>query len=483
MKHRFLLSILLAIAAFTATAAVTNAQTVTGTVPVKWVSSLPSTCSTSLRSRVLVYKYTATSGLYWCSSLNTWTYVSGSSFSTVVLGPNGTPAAPTFSFSSDPDTGMFRSGANALGFSTGGTERATLSSAGLWTTTGGVSSTTGTFSGVVDGANGTGAAPSFTFTSDPDTGVFRSGANALGLSTGGTERFTLTSSGHFFPFVTSTYDLGGSSNLFRDAYIGRQAVVTQGAITASTPFITQTATWNNAGVTFVNLFANVTDTASAAGSLLVDLQVGGSSKFKVGKAGDITIPGDTYLRGGGSGLTIAGYNASGGKIEVGSTSLSQTIIQTSGDIFTHTGSGLVSQFNVSGVFNHSGNQFGWAGTTTVSDAKDTGLARQAAGVIRCTDGSTAIRCLQGGGTAVASAAAMPLPTGRVFHVTGTTNITSITSTAFAAGVCITLIFDDVLTFTDGNNLKLAGNFATTADDTISLCYDGTNWFETARSIN
>ena len=85
--------------------------------------------------------------------------------------------------------------------------------------------------------------------------------------------------------------------------------------------------------------------------------------------------------------------------------------------------------------------------------------------------------------AVASAAALPLPTGQVFHVTGTTNITSITSTNFLAGVCVTLIFDGALTFTDGSNLRLAGNFVTTADDTISLCYDGTNWFETARAIN
>lgn len=87
------------------------------------------------------------------------------------------------------------------------------------------------------------------------------------------------------------------------------------------------------------------------------------------------------------------------------------------------------------------------------------------------------------GANVASAAAMPLPTGNVFHVTGTTNITSITSTSFTGGMCIALIFDDVLTFTDGNNLKLAGNFTTSADDTISLCYDGTNWYETARAVN
>jgi hypothetical protein len=52
-----------------------------------------------------------------------------------------------------------------------------------------------------------------------------------------------------------------------------------------------------------------------------------------------------------------------------------------------------------------------------------------------------------------------------------------------AGVVITLIFDGALTFTDGNNLKLAGNFVTTADDTITLAYDGTNFYEIARSVN
>ena len=114
---------------------------------------------------------------------------------------------------------------------------------------------------------------------------------------------------------------------------------------------------------------------------------------------------------------------------------------------------------------------------------DTGLARNAAGVIKSTDGASAIRGFLGGGAAIASATALPVPTGRVFHVTGTTDITSITSTNFGSGAVITLIFDDVLTFTDGNNLKLAGNFVTSADDTITLVYDGSNWYETSRSVN
>lgn len=123
-----------------------------------------------------------------------------------------------------------------------------------------------------------------------------------------------------------------------------------------------------------------------------------------------------------------------------------------------------------------------AGYIVGTDAR---INRKAAAVLEVTNGSigAAISGLIGGGSTVASNTAMPAPTGRVFHVSGTTAITSITSTAFAAGTVITLIFDDALTFTDGNNLKLAGNFSTSADDTITLAYDGTNWYEVCRSVN
>jgi hypothetical protein len=128
-------------------------------------------------------------------------------------------------------------------------------------------------------------------------------------------------------------------------------------------------------------------------------------------------------------------------------------------------------------------RIGWTSSSSVTGTLDTTLARFSAGVVRLQDNLQNTKALIGGGANVSSAAALPLPTGRVFHVTGTTSITSITSTNFASGVCITLIFDNALTFTDGGNLRLAGNFVTTADDTISLCYDGTNWFETGRSVN
>ena len=48
-----------------------------------------------------------------------------------------------------------------------------------------------------------------------------------------------------------------------------------------------TPEWTAVGTTYTALKVNPTNTASAAGSLLMDLQIGGSSKLSVGKDGDI----------------------------------------------------------------------------------------------------------------------------------------------------------------------------------------------------
>jgi hypothetical protein len=83
---------------------------------------------------------------------------------------------------------------------------------------------------------------------------------------------------------------------------------------------------------------------------------------------------------------------------------------------------------------------------------------------------------------VASAATITVRGGaELVAVSGTTNITSVTPGC--AGQRVTLLFRGALTFTDGSNLKLAGNLVTTADDTITLMCDGTNWYETGRSVN
>lgn len=68
------------------------------------------------------------------------------------------------------------------------------------------------------------------------------------------------------------------------------AAIALGTVTANTP-LQVTQTWNSAGIAFTGLQENITNTASAAGSLLADFQLGGVSKWNVDKNGNVTSAG------------------------------------------------------------------------------------------------------------------------------------------------------------------------------------------------
>lgn len=87
---------------------------------------------------------------------------------------NGTIALPSYSFTSDPDTGMFRFGSNSLGFSTAGVTRATVTNAGIRSN-----------------IAGTAGAPSYSFNDDADTGIFALLGNQFAFTAGGVERMRI----------------------------------------------------------------------------------------------------------------------------------------------------------------------------------------------------------------------------------------------------------------------------------------------------
>jgi hypothetical protein len=95
---------------------------------------------------------------------------------------------------------------------------------------------------------------------------------------------------------------------FAGGLLGSTAL-TGSTVTTSQPLFDLTQTWNAGAVTFSSLKLNVTDTASAAASLLMDLQVGGTSKFKVDKSGSITFNAatGTYYNVSASGDATSGY--------------------------------------------------------------------------------------------------------------------------------------------------------------------------------
>jgi len=92
---------------------------------------------------------------------------------------DGAAATPSFSFTSDPNTGLYSNGADNLGVSVGGSPR-------MLVTTTHVN---------VLGA-GSAASPSLVIGNDVDTGLFRAGTNILGFTTAGVEGMRIDASGN-----------------------------------------------------------------------------------------------------------------------------------------------------------------------------------------------------------------------------------------------------------------------------------------------
>lgn len=92
---------------------------------------------------------------------------------------NGTPSIPSISFTSNPTSGMYLSGTNVLAWSTNSTNRMSLS--------------TVLFSPIIrNNDNGTSSAPSYCWTQDTNTGMYRSAEDTIDFSTNSTQRFQIS---------------------------------------------------------------------------------------------------------------------------------------------------------------------------------------------------------------------------------------------------------------------------------------------------
>lgn len=132
----------------------------------------------------------------------------------------------------------------------------------------------------------------------------------------------------------------------------------------ATSMVGLAGTWNTTGTpTAIKL--NITDTASNAASLLVDLQKGGATQFSVTKSGTTTIGGDRTLKAG-SGASLNIYGSAGNAIYFG------TNTSVFGGLVRLDDSYLRMMNTLGLAWSADGNSFGTA---------DTILTRQAAGVV------------------------------------------------------------------------------------------------------
>ncbi len=152
--------------------------------------------------------------------------------------------------------------------------------------------------------------PSVTFSGDEDTGLYSSGNNEICVSADGSQKakfnpdgleingdLNLDSGGLYSTTLQLVTPTANRSISFPDqtgvvGLVGGPTGSIQfnqaGALRGTSDFST-TLNWNNAATTFTGLKLNVTDTASAASSNLLDLQVGGTSQCKLTASGQFLV--------------------------------------------------------------------------------------------------------------------------------------------------------------------------------------------------
>lgn len=143
---------------------------------------------------------------------------------------------------------------------------------------------------------------------------------------------------------------------------------------------------------------------------------------------------------------------------------------TGNTIRSATAGGIVES-NASNDNNISGNTISNVSTSTL---------------VRLGSGTRVSSNIHGQSLVLASATTLNLPdyADELINVTGTTQIEGITSTDYWEGRRITFLFSNGVTIKDGiGNLRLAGDFAATGGDTITLIGFGSNFYEIARSDN
>jgi hypothetical protein len=199
---------------------------------------------------------------------------------------SGTALAPTYSWATDSNTGMYNAGADSIGFAAGGVARATLGTAGL--------AVTGTLSasGAVTASAGLGVTGALTTTT---LGV--SGASTLaGLNAGATTVGTLSASGA--ATFSSTLGVTGTTTL---------GTLSAGAATVTGLGVTGAATVGSTlGVTGTTTLAGVNAGAASVTTLSTS---GAATLASLGVTGAATVGGT--LTSTGAITATAGLNAGG----------------------------------------------------------------------------------------------------------------------------------------------------------------------------
>jgi len=212
----------------------------------------------------------------------------------------GSAAAPTFSFTTDTNTGLYSPGADQVAITTGGTARLTANTTAISAAL------------PIDFPLGTAGAPGVTFTGDLNTGLFSPGADVVAISAGGTSRFTVSTTG----------------------------------IAAALPFEYTAGTAGSPGIAFTG---DLNTGIFSPGADQIGISTGGTQRVSVDASGDVTIAGGNVTLNARGDLRFADTDSSNWVAFQGPATVSSNVTWTlpatdgsSGQVLSTNGSGTLS---------------------------------------------------------------------------------------------------------------------------------------------
>ena len=257
--------------------------------------------------------------------------------------PLGTLALPSYSFVGDTNTGLYSSAADSMSLVTNGVARLTINNSG-----------TTLASGVLSAPTGSAAAPSYTFTGDTNTGIYRSAADTINIATNGVSRFQIDSTGAVtIPgsltvngVFTASGGLGGDGSAITNINASN---ITSGTL-SDARLSTNVALLNgNQTFTGANTFTNAANSFTGSGAGLTSLN---ASNVTSGTLADARLSSNVALLNRAS-QTFTGNNTFTGMTSFGSAVLvagaGQNVLYGVADV-TSTGNLLLLQTESAGVY-------------------------------------------------------------------------------------------------------------------------------------
>ncbi len=108
---------------------------------------------------------------------------------------NGTAGAPSVTFASDTNTGWYRAAANSIAVALDGVDALVLATATAAFAANVAIASACAVAGIITAGNGAVGAPGFSFGSDPDSGIYRIGANNIGAAVNGAKVLDIATTG------------------------------------------------------------------------------------------------------------------------------------------------------------------------------------------------------------------------------------------------------------------------------------------------